>query len=267
VRTSGSVSEGGFVLAIGGFDPSGGAGVVRDFLTARTLGAGVAMVPTAWTEQSPAGVSAIEPRAPVALESAVRAGLARMGGAACAVKIGMVPTIEAAAAIGRALDGFAGPVVFDPVLAASSGGALFAGAPAQLMPLVGRADLVTPNAVEAGALAEVAVDGPAAAVAAAAILCDRGARAVLVKGGHLTGEEAIDVLLTVAADGSRVEQRFAGPRLPGPPVRGTGCALATAIAVGLARGLPRAEAIAGAKIWLTGGLGRSVVVGGERHLP
>lgn len=240
--------------------------MVRDFLTARTWGAAVVMVPTAWTEQSPAGVSAIEPRPPAALESAVRAGLARMTGAG-AVKIGMVPTIEAVAAIGRALDGFRGPVVFDPVLAASSGGALLAGAPAQLMPLVARADLVTPNAVEAAALAGIGVGDPAAAAAAAGLLCDRGARAVLVKGGHLTGGEAVDVLITVAGDGAREERRFAGPRLPGPAVRGTGCALATAIAVGLARGVPRAEAIAGAKTWLAAGLGRAVVVGAERHLP
>ena len=240
--------------------------MVRDLLTARTLGAGVALVPTAWTEQSPAGVSAIEPRAPAALEAAVRAGLSRLAGPV-AVKIGMVPTIEAVGALLRALDGFAGPVVFDPVLAASSGGALFAGAPSDLMPLVTRADLVTPNAVEAGALAGITVDGPAAVAVAGRILCDRGARAVLVKGGHLTGAQAVDVLVAAAADGSRVQQPFAETRLGGPSVRGTGCALATAIAVGLVRGLTASGAITGAKAWLTAGLARPVRVGNEWHLP
>jgi hydroxymethylpyrimidine kinase/phosphomethylpyrimidine kinase len=265
---------GGFVLAIGGFDPDGGAGVVRDFLTARTLGAAVRLVPTAWTEQSPAGVRSVEPRDGAALEAAIRFGLGRgadetlLGGAGLAVKIGMVPSPDAAAAILAGLAGFEGPVVLDPVLTSSSGGALFRGDRAGLLALATRARLVTPNAGEAAALTGIPVGDPDAAAAAGRALCALGVGAVLIKGGHLAGAEAVDVLVTTRGSGpGQTERRFAGPRLDGPPVRGTGCALATAIAVGLARGSGLDQAITNAKGWLATQLARPVPVGGEWHLP
>lgn len=259
------------MLAIGGFDPEGGAGVVRDFLTARTLGAAVRMVPTAWTEQSPAGVRSVEPRDPAALEAAIQAALGRAteetsGGAAVAVKIGMVPNSESAAAILAGLAGFQGPVVVDPVLSSSSGGALFSGDRTELLALATRARLVTPNAGEASALTGLPVEDLDAAAAAGRALCAFGVAAVLVKGGHLAGAEAIDVLVSTLG-GQTSERRFTGPRLVGPPVRGTGCALATAIAVELARGRGVEPAIAAAKAWLRAHMARAVSVGGEWHLP
>ncbi|MBC8132679.1 MAG: bifunctional hydroxymethylpyrimidine kinase/phosphomethylpyrimidine kinase, partial [Deltaproteobacteria bacterium] len=117
-----------FLVAIGGFDPSGGAGVVRDFLTARTFGATVRLVPTAWTAQSATGVQSVEPRDPRALAFAIREALReRPADSTAAVKIGMVPDAAAAAAVADALADFDGAIVFDPVLAASSGGVLFTG--------------------------------------------------------------------------------------------------------------------------------------------
>ena len=153
------------VIAVGGVDPSGGAGVVRDLLTARTFGAQVRIVPTAWTEQAPlGGVSSVEPRDPARLEEAVATAwrAAAREGLPVAVKVGMLPDARAAGAILAALDGggpaaaapgsrrgaFAGPFVLDPVLGASSGGALFRDPPAALLPLVARATLVTPNVPE-----------------------------------------------------------------------------------------------------------------------
>lgn len=263
-RSNDSATTDGFVVAIGGFDPTGGAGLVRDFLTARTLGAGVRLIPTAWTDQSPAGVRAVEPRGPAALADAIAfARNSRVEPAA--VKVGMVPTTDSVAAIVGALEGFEGPVVVDPVLAASSGGPLFDGTPADLMPLLARATLVTPNAHEATRLTGVSVDGPLAAAAAGRALCGAGAQAVLIKGGHWAGPEAVDVLVA-AGRRTPVERQFSGPRLAGPPVRGTGCALATAIAVGLSRGLSLASAIAGAKDWLAGALAHPLKAGGEWHL-
>lgn len=263
------------MLAIGGFDPEGGAGVVRDFLTARTLGAYVRMVPTAWTEQSPGGVRSVEPRDPAALEAAIRFALGRgvdetrVGGAGVAVKIGMVPNAEAAAAILAGLAAFRGPVVVDPVLASSSGGALFAGDQAALLGLAARAGLLTPNAGEAAALSGHPVGDLDAAAAAGRALCAQGVEAVLVKGGHIAGDEAVDVLVSTLGAGTpdAGERRFAGPRIDGPPVRGTGCALATAIAVGLARGAGLVRAIAEAKAWLATQLARPEPAGGEWHLP
>ncbi len=221
------------------------------------------MVPTAWTEQSPAGVRAIEPRAPSSLEAAIRLALPR----ADAVKIGMVPTLDSMAAIVRALEAFTRPVVFDPVLAASSGGALFAGSPLELMPLVVRAQVVTPNTVEVGHLVDTTVDDPDAAAGAGRALCARGAAGVLVKGGHLAGDQAVDILIVREAGGQVRERRFTAPRLSGPSVRGTGCALATAIAVGLARGMELEPAISDAKAWLGAALARPVAAGDEWHLP
>lgn len=258
------------IVAVGGVDPTGGAGIVRDLLTARTWGARVRLVPTAWTEQSASrGVTSIEPREPAALGRALGAALADARTAAAteglpaAVKIGMLADAAAVRAVLEALSSFDGPVVLDPVLAATSGGALFQGAPAALMPLARRATLVTPNASEAAALTGHAVVDVEDATRAAQALVQAGARAVLVKGGHLlTGDTAVDVLVT----GSESPRRFTASRVTGPSVRGTGCALATAIAVGLGRGLFLEDVVTEAKRWLHGALARSVAVGPEWHI-
>jgi hydroxymethylpyrimidine/phosphomethylpyrimidine kinase len=253
------------VIAVGGFDPGGGAGVVRDFLTARTWGVAARLVPTAWTEQSSAGVASVEPRAPEALRRALGAALEggepASGAARRVVKIGMIPDPRTVAAVVGALASFGGPLVWDPVLAASSGGALFAGDPAALEALIPLATVMTPNAVEAAALTGLAVTSEAAAVAAGEALVARGARAVLVKGGHLGGAAAVDILITASAT-----CRFSAERLPGPSVRGTGCALATAIAIGFGQGLDLPGAIARAKTWLHDAIGNAIAVGNERHL-
>lgn len=256
------------IVAIGGFDPGGGAGVVRDFLTARALGATVRLVPTAWTEQSPAGVVSVEPRAIDGIARAIRRAIGPAHGAGgrgsegqVSLKIGMLPNAQAVTAVAEAIREFLGPVVLDPVLSASSGGALYDGDLGVLLAFGARATIVTPNAVEASALTGAVVRTPDDAVHAGRALCARGARAVLVKGGHLDGSTAVDVLVT---DGD--VRRFVADRSPGAPVRGTGCALATAIAVGLGRGLPLVEAISGAKAWLGDAIAHAIDVGGERHL-
>ena len=249
------------VVAVGGFDPSGGAGVVRDLLTARTLGAAVRLVPTAWTAQSAAGVRSVEPRTPAALAQAVADALVAAP-AHTAIKLGMMPDAAAARAVLEALRAFTGPVVFDPVLGASSGGALFVGDPGALLDLASRATVVTPNAIEAALLSgQAIIDDAEAATEAGRRLVAAGARAVLVKGGHLTGATAVDVLVTPTG-----VNLFAADRLSGPPVRGTGCALATAIAVALGRGRALVDAVSEAKLWLHQALGRALPVGDEWHL-
>lgn len=249
------------VVAVGGFDPTGGAGVVRDLLTARTLGAGVRAVPTAWTTQSAAtGVRSVEPRQATALAAALAAALGPSS-PGTAVKLGMMPDAATAQAVLNALRSFAGPIVFDPVLGASSGGALYSGDARELLALAARATLVTPNAGEAERLTgERVVDLEGAARAGRALIA-AGAPAALIKGGHLAGAEAIDLLVT--ADHTRA---FAASRLTGPPVRGTGCALATAIAVALACGQALESAIGDAKAWLHEALQHPVPVVDEWHL-
>ncbi len=173
--------------------------------------------------------------------SSVLAGLPAAG---VAVKVGMLGSPALMAAVLAALRGYCGPLVMDPVLATSTGHRLFNGQPDDLGPLLARATLVTPNIGEAAALANQMVSDIETARRAAERLRQRGAGAVLVKGGHLAGEAA-DLLLD--AEGAIT---LAAPRVPGKDPRGTGCALATAIATELARGRPLREAVAIAKRWL-----------------
>jgi len=228
--------------------------------TAGARGARAVAVGTAWTEQGP-GVHRIEPRAPAAVGDALARAVA---GRPAAVKLGMAVGPETAAALVEGLGGYPGPVVIDPVLATSRGGALWAAEPRAILPLLRRATLVTPNAVEVAALTgrPVATDAEAEA-AARALVEQEGLPAVLVKGGHLdeAGTSVTDLLVTRA--GTR---RWAHPRVPGPSPRGTGCALATAIAIELGRGAALADAVKAATDWLAAAIAGATTVGGERHL-
>jgi len=152
-------------------------------------------------------------------------------------------------------------IVYDPVMVASSGDALagagfIAAVKARLLPLV---DCLTPNLAEAAAL----LDAPIAAnedemVGQGGALLALGPRAVLMKGGHLAGDEAVDLLIT--ADGVR---RFAAPRLASPNLHGTGCTLSSAIAGHIALGADLPEAVAAAKAFVGAAIerGRDVKLG------
>lgn len=250
------------MIVAGGIDPTGGAGLLRDVATAAARGARVYAVGTAWTEQGN-GVHRVEPRAAVAVRDGLAAAIATARPAA--VKIGMAVGPATAAALIEGLSGYDGPVVVDPVLATSRGGTLWDGAPAELVPLLRRATVVTPNAIEAGELAGILVETGAGAEAAARFLIDRHRlQAVLVKGGHLDETEPVVTDVLVQPEGARYWTR---PRVAGPAPRGTGCALATAIAVELGRGLQLGAAVEAAGAWLAGAIGAAVEVGGgERHL-
>ena len=234
------------VVVVGGIDPSGGAGLLRDVASAAARGARAHAVGTAWTEQGN-GMHRVEPRDPGAVREALRWAIAGLRPAA--VKIGMAVGPATAAALVDGLAGYDGPVVVDPVLATSRGGPLWAGPPAELLPLLRRATLVTPNAPEAAALAGTPVSTIAEAEAAGrALVATAGLRAVLVKGGHVGDDgdpDVTDVLVT-----ARGVDRFSRARVPGPSSRGTGCRLATAIAVGLGRGAALPAAVADAAAYL-----------------
>ena len=158
-------------------------------------------------------------------------------------------------------------MVFDPVLAASSGGRLFDGEPAQLLPLLARATLVTPN------LAEAAAFTGAAGGRARARRWRRRARWWGWAPGRCWSRAATcPIAPTTSLSGpgpvpaGRCPSRCSpAPRMPGPGPRGTGCALATAIAVGLASGRPLAEAVAAARTWLRERLAATHDAGGGEH--
>jgi hydroxymethylpyrimidine/phosphomethylpyrimidine kinase len=259
---SASATDAPVVVVVGGVDPSAGAGLGRDLLTASDLGASVRLVGTAWTEQSRTGVRSVEARSPAAVEDAVR--FAVRAPAPGAVKVGMIPGPAVADALVRGLEGYAGPVIVDPVLAASSGGALWQGPRGGLWPVLRRATLVTPNAPEAAELSGRPALTLADARGVAAALRAAGIESVLIKGGHLQATPdgtVTDVLAT--ADGERL---FARQRSAGPSPRGTGCALATAIAVELAAGRSLTAAIERATEWLAARIAAAVDRDGARRL-
>ncbi len=170
-----------------------------------------------------------------------------------AVKIGMLSQTAVIAAVAEGLARRAGsiPVVLDPVMVATSGDRLITDAAVATLRerLLPRADLITPNLPEAAVLLGEPVAADAAAIVAQARrLVALGARAVLIKGGHGTGRESIDHLVT--ADGAL--RTLSAPRIATRNTHGTGCTLSAAVAAGLAQGLALPEAVAEAKAYLDG---------------
>ena len=221
------------VLVIAGSDSSGGAGIVRDLKVLADHGVEALCAVTAVTAQTHGHVVSVHHVPPEVVRTQIRAALEST--AVHAIKIGMLGTAATVMAVADSVPrGGTIPIVLDPVLLSSSGGVLLddegrAEMRARLFPL---ATVLTPNIPEAANLCGTA---PAASREAlleqARLLLAMGAHAVLLKGGHAAGAEAEDLLLT--ADGA--PQWLSSPRLAAR-CRGTGCALASAIAAGLASG-------------------------------
>jgi hydroxymethylpyrimidine/phosphomethylpyrimidine kinase len=246
------------VLTIAGSDSGGGAGIQADLKTMLALGAHGMSVLTAVTAQNSVGVQGAWDL-PVA---AVRAQFASVVDdiGVDAVKTGMLSSSEIVAAVADLLAGVVAsgvPVVVDPVAVSKHGDALLradalAALATRLLPL---ATVVTPNLAEVAALTGVVVGGPEDLRAAAEAVHALGPRWVLVKGGHLAGD-AVDLLF----DGVR-EYRFTAPRHDNAHTHGTGCTLASAIAVGLARGEDPVAAVRAAKDYVTGALAAGFALG------
>jgi hydroxymethylpyrimidine/phosphomethylpyrimidine kinase len=242
------------VLVIGGSDSSGGAGVGRDLRTLADFDVAGTAVITAVTAQTHTRVESIHAVPPSSIRDQIATALE--SNVIRAVKIGMLGTRHAVEAVASSLPSdLDAPIVLDPVLAASSGRALLdeEGRSALVNTLLPRASLITPNIPETALLLGEPIPCDSDAIAQyAQRLLDHGPRAVLVKGGHAEGDESIDVLITThstadhAIAGGRQIVTLRGPRLTGT-IRGTGCALASAIAAGLARDMPLATACEEAK--------------------
>lgn len=242
------------VLVIAGTDSSGGAGLARDVATLTRLGADALVAVTAVTAQTDSEVRAVELLPPALVRAQIGAALATRR--AAAIKTGMLGNGAIVAAVAAAIPPRElVPLVLDPVLAASCGGTLLdeAGRAALAALLLPRATLLTPNIPEAALLLGAAPAASAAEmIEQGRALCARGAAAVLVKGGHASAALATDWLVT--REGS--VQRLAAPRVAAAR-RGTGCALASAIAAGLAARLPLGAACQRAKEHVTGLLQQS----------
>ncbi len=253
------------MMAVGGTDPSGGAGLSADIRTASALGVHCCPVVTAVTVQDSGGVRDFEPVDPGALSAQMEAVLA--DGPVLAVKSGMLATARNAAALADMLDDMEGvPYVLDPVLA-SGGGVPLAGcemAEELVRLLLPRCSLCTPNISEAAAMAGIDVGNEADMEEAASRLLEAGAGSVLLTGGHLEGDPA-DLL--ASPDRSRWLRHR---RVGGGEVHGTGCTLASACASLVALGMPVEEAAeAGVSYTLTAISAAGRRLGGRipGHLP
>ncbi len=222
------------VLSVAGSDPTGGAGIQADIRTMADIGVYGAAAVTCVTVQNSRGVQQVAPLAPGLVARQVRAVLDDLY--VTQVKIGMVGTREIGAALGEALADFSGDVIFDPVLAATTGEELTdrAGLEVIRQALLARTTILTPNLPELALLAGHDRPGSVDPLAMARELLDRypGIRGVLVKGGHGTGSLLTDFL--VRRRGEPLRERH--PRIDTVNSQGTRCILSTAFAAHLCLG-------------------------------
>ncbi len=236
------------ILIVAGSDSSGGAGIQADIKTVTMLGGYAATAVTAVTVQDTTGVHGVHPVPVDVIVAQMRAVLDDIG--VDCVKLGMLGSAAVIAAVADVLRMVTVPIVLDPVMVAKGGASLLADdAVAALMALLPLATLVTPNTPELAALTGVEIEDEGDALLAAQELLGLRARAVLAKGGHLAGDEVVDWLVT-----RNGHQRFAGPRIDTRHTHGTGCTLASAIAVGLARGEALVDAVAAARAYVAGAI-------------
>jgi hydroxymethylpyrimidine/phosphomethylpyrimidine kinase len=228
-------------LTIAGSDPSGGAGLQADLKTFHQFGVYGEAVVTLVTVQNSVRVSRVEVLAADLVVEQLNAVLEDMPPGAA--KTGALGSAEVVAAIARAAAGFAFPLVVDPVMVSKHGQPLVSAEAARLIRegLLPLATLVTPNVPEAEALVGFPILTRDDMRRAARAIRDAGARAVLIKGGHMEGD-ATDILL----DGGEWHE-FPSARIATRHTHGTGCTYSAAITAGLAQGRALPEAVARAK--------------------
>jgi hydroxymethylpyrimidine/phosphomethylpyrimidine kinase len=234
-------------LTIAGSDSGAGAGIQADLKTFAAFGVYGASVVTAVTAQNTKGVFAIHEIPAQSIAAQIDAVFSDFDVAT--VKIGMLGSAAAIDAVAAGLHRHrARNVVLDTVMVASSGDKLLPDdALDALRALIARARVVTPNLPEAAALlGESQARDENIMYAQAQKLLALGAGAVLIKGGHGSGLESVDLLIE---DGSRT--RFAMPRIQTRNSHGTGCTLASAIAAGLAKNLALVDAVREAKAYVS----------------
>ncbi|ETX14261.1 phosphomethylpyrimidine kinase [Roseivivax halodurans JCM 10272] len=241
------------ILAIAGSDPSGGAGIQADLKAISANGGYGMAVITALTAQNTQGVQAVSLVDP----DMVRAQIAalREDVRIDAIKIGMLGSAPIAQAVADAIAGLEVPVVLDPVMVAKGGARLLPAdavdaLSALLLPL---ASVLTPNLPEAADLlgAEVATTRTEMERQADRLLA-RGPAAVLLKGGHLRGDESPDLLRTAS-----ITHWLGGKRCATRNTHGTGCTLSSALAAELGRGASLPEAATKTKAYVQGAISHS----------
>ena len=246
----------GRVLIIAGSDSGGGAGVQADIKTVTALGGYAASAITAVTVQNTLGVTGVHPIPLDVILAQARAVLDDIG--ADVIKLGMLGGVDAVEAVAGLLEQASLPAVIDPVMVAKGGAALLQPGALGAMRerLIPQATLLTPNAPEAEALTGLAVRTTDDLRRAGETLLALGAKAVLMKGGHIDGPVLTDILMTPTG-----ETLFTGPRIETRHTHGTGCTLASACAVGLAQGLSLEAAVARAWAYVAEAIRRAPGLG------
>lgn len=254
---AGRASRPARVLIIAGSDSGGGAGLQADLKAVTMLGGFAATAVTAITVQNTLGVHGVHPLPLDLIEAQARAVLDDIG--ADAIKTGMLGSVEVVERVAAILDTSAAPAVVDPVMVAKGGHPLLAEAAVTAVRdlMIPRAALLTPNAPEAEALTGLEVRDLDGQRRAGEALLALGARAVLMKGGHVPGDTVLDLLLTPTG-----ETVLEGPRVETRHTHGTGCTLASACAAGLAKGLPLEQAVAEAWAYVAEAIRRAPGLGG-----
>lgn len=253
----GSERKMGRVLILAGSDSGGGAGIQADIKAVTMMGGFAATAITAITVQNTLGVHGVHPLPLELIAAQARAVLEDIG--ADAVKTGMLGSVEVVETVAALLDEAKAPAVVDPVMVAKGGHPLLPDAAVEAVKrlMIPRAALLTPNAPEAEALTGLAVRDIDGQRRAGEALLAMGARAVLMKGGHVDGPTVIDLLMTT--DGETVLE---AERIDTRHTHGTGCTLASACAAGLALGRPLEVAVAEAWAYVGEAIRRAPGLGG-----
>lgn len=242
------VAMNGRVLIVAGSDSGGGAGIQADIKAVTALGGFAMTAITALTAQNTQGVDGIHEVPPEFVAQQIRVVMSDLG--ADCIKLGMLhrPEVIDVVLAGLADNAAEVPVVADPVMVAKGGHSLLADeAQAALRDrVIPKATLITPNIPEAEVLIGEKIETVGDMETAARKLKLLGPRGVLLKGGHLTGDDLVDVLI----DDADQLHTFEDKRIDTPNTHGTGCTLASATACGVAQGLSMFEAVARARAYV-----------------
>ncbi|MGI4819003.1 MAG: bifunctional hydroxymethylpyrimidine kinase/phosphomethylpyrimidine kinase [Janthinobacterium lividum] len=253
----GSEQKRGRVLVVAGSDSGGGAGIQADIKAITMLGGFAATAVTAITVQNTLGVHGVHPMPLDVITAQARCVLEDIG--TDAVKTGMLGTVEVVETVAQLLDEAKAPAVVDPVMIAKGGHPLLPDLAVEAVKslMVPRATLLTPNAPEAEALTGLSITDADGQRRAGEALLAMGAKAVLMKGGHVPGDVVTDILMT--SDG---ETLLESERIHSMHTHGTGCTLASACAAGIAKGLPLHVAVAEGWAYVAEAIRRAPGLGG-----
>ncbi|MFF9503927.1 bifunctional hydroxymethylpyrimidine kinase/phosphomethylpyrimidine kinase [Streptomyces sp. NPDC014656] len=246
------------VLTVAGSDSGGGAGIQADLKTMLALGVHGMSVVTAVTAQNSRGVHGVWELPEEAVRAQYRAVVDDIG--VHAVKTGMLATAPLVETVAELLAGTDAPVVVDPVGVSKHGDPLLAASALESVRkrLLPTATVATPNLDEVTQLTGIVVEDEDGMRRAADAILGHGPRWALIKGGHLPGDaaEVVDLL----TDGTE-EHWLHAPRYDNRHTHGTGCTLASAVASGLAKGLPVPQAVREAKAYVTGAIAAGFALG------